>query len=80
MKLAVAWVNNSEPETEFQETVNQSKAIHPPQSSATEDGCSNPWRWRRRLGRSKQRKFDLIVRFLLKAATAPHKLFLKLCV
>jgi anthranilate synthase component 1 len=25
------WVNDSEPEAEFQETVNKSKAIHPPQ-------------------------------------------------
>jgi anthranilate/para-aminobenzoate synthase component I len=25
------WVNDSEPEAEFQETMNKSKAIHPPQ-------------------------------------------------
>jgi hypothetical protein len=31
------WVNDSEPEAEFQETVNRARR------------CSKPWRWRRRL-------------------------------
>ena len=30
-QVSGGWVNDSEPEAEFQETVNKSKAIHPPQ-------------------------------------------------
>lgn len=44
------WVNDSEPEAEFQEPVDKSKAVHPLQYLTTEDGCSKPCRWQEHMG------------------------------